>query len=244
MRSLFSILTLLGCLAIGSSAEAAFKLRVTSSGGGTVDITDGGLGDSSLATGQIGYSNFAFDGTWSVVINVANSKPFVGPDELESHIIVTSTTGGSITIEVTDTDFSVTPGLSGLVSAISGGTGGTLSAEAIKDWDGTATGDREFAGRLRTAPVPSSTDPPTEIVALHSAFTGGAFANTLKLTGSAVGDFSLTSRIVVSHTGAGTSSADHFISPLPEPSSIVLFCSILPVLGAAGFRRWRRTGNA
>ena len=88
--------------------QAAFVLTLDdlSTPGPDVTVTDGGAGDSFAGLGTLAYLGSA--GSFTVNVTTGISKPEIGPARLSlnSVNITSGTSGGSLEIKLTDTDYS------------------------------------------------------------------------------------------------------------------------------------------
>jgi hypothetical protein len=115
-------------------AHAGFSLKFTDASNNVMTIADGGVGDSSVATGVINTSGVSFGG-FSITVSTASSKPFVGSSVnplLNLGFVVSrlSPSLGSLTIEVSDDGFTASPNW--LTLSTNGGnpSGGTQTFSA------------------------------------------------------------------------------------------------------------------
>lgn len=241
--------TLLGLITT-PEADAAFKLRL-SSGADQVTITDddvsnlpygGGVGNANDGSaGMPGFisiivtvGNFSITGTFGSSDPVLPNTPYQANLHL-TNMSISSPGGGTITIELTDTDFTLGApfGEATLLSSI----GGTLAAGGtIEAWQVLDLQNAEFAANLDG-----------EAVVHHGPIsTPGAFASPFPLGGYLADTFnhlntdpfSITERVVLTHTGAGVTSFDmDSLAVVPAPSALFLCLGGLPMLGAWMARR-------
>jgi hypothetical protein len=230
---------LVGAAIIGlpTQAQAAFELRL-SDGTTTVTIVDDGAGDLANTTaGQIIFAGSV--GTFTINVTTGLGDPAAGHvnTDFSAHmhldnVSVSSAAGGTLTIELSQTNLSLTdsPGGISLRSVFGGVTAGTVEAWQILDLDNAlfaanGTGEAEVH---------------------HGPFSGPAFADVgTDLTSgpyTAGDDFSLTERVVISHGGEGTTSFNiDSLATVPVPPGIALALSALPVLGLGYLRRRKAT---
>jgi hypothetical protein len=138
-------------VAIGSGdvARAAFVAAICDdaacSGSNDIFVTDGGAGDNAPASGvisSVGFGAFGF----SLVFNLAQSKPFIGSATTPRLDLNFAVTGGSGTIFLyaSDTGFTAPP--SGYALNIGGtSSGGNVSAGA---WGGNSNTALDFSNSL------------------------------------------------------------------------------------------------
>ena len=132
------VLALAAIIGVGmsTSADAAFKLRLTEIGGPTVTITDNGAGDISPIAGVIVFMDAL--GKWAVNVTTGISKPVIGGIDTAvmdlNSVNVSSSGPSTLMIELTDTDFSLPPFPEyNLVTSVGGTTNGKFSLEKYYD---------------------------------------------------------------------------------------------------------------
>lgn len=215
-------LAILGALvfawAIGSG-EAALKLELAS-GGTTVTVTDAGLGDICPDLGCVSFTGSV--GSFTVNVTTGISKPILTDPliaELDLNSInVSSSSGGALTIRLTDTDFTQTFALGGSLLQIGGVTGGTVTYSAYLDNSNTEFGTATLLGSL-------------------GPYASGAFAGQTGIFGvSADGLFSLTQIVQITHTNSGTTSFNATLR-VTQPATLVLVGAAL--IGASVLARRR-----
>jgi uncharacterized repeat protein (TIGR01451 family) len=105
--------------------------------GASVTITDNGSGDNDPTTGRIEFVGAVGDFTFNQA--VAESKPYTGNSsdarQFTSDLHMTSATGGTLLIQVSDTDYQLSPssGAGTLTLGYGGVTDGTASLQAYMD---------------------------------------------------------------------------------------------------------------
>lgn len=233
---------LIGALAIAllgispAVTNAAMLLRLTDNFGNTVTVSDQQLGvDLSPVVGVITFTGTLTGGSsaspWIVNVTTGLSKPAIGsPSQAKidlSSVNVSSTgvAGSTITLEVTDTDYT----LSGSPIAHYHNIGGTLSAGgSISSADYLDLGNAEFglSNGLFLGPFTAA-----------GGFSGG-------ISGSVAGyvpgaGFSMTEVVIITH-GSGVSSTSfnsESIASVPEPATALILLGLAPVLGFVARRR-------
>jgi len=210
-----------------------FKIRVTDVTAGTsAVVTDNGVGDSS---GLSGFINTTFTTTnFQIVTTIGTSKPLGGNSATVNRIdllnvnVTSSTGGGTLRVEITDTDFSNASmaALGGIFTTSIGGTLGMNANTIMVDsfWDAGNTG--------------FGTGTPLSSLGIYSG--PGAFSeNAVVTTGPlmALNDpFSLTQRLTITMAANDIISYDsELIATVPEPSTMLLLGSGL--VGLIGYRR-------
>lgn len=206
-----------------SSAHAVPTLRLTQ-GASVVTIVDGGAGDLSPFSGHV--ASVGAVGSF-VHLTGGLSKPQTGsstnPDiDLNSQIFSTAL-GGTLTIELTDTDFTSPSSFVNLLSAIGGTTQGVVAWAVYADSSNTAFGQGTLIYSGTSAP--GSPASPLSFAGPSSNF----------LFGPTSGPYSLTQVVTITHQGAATSSFNiNTVGsplPLPEPNPLALISLGLFILG-------------
>lgn len=220
LKSSFAgLATLMLCAAFSSSSQAAFKLML-SDGVTTVTITDGGAGDINPAVGAITFLG-AVGTNWVVNVTTGLSKPVLPTSPILaridlSSVNVTSTGPGTITIKLTDTDFTLDGVDWKLINSIGGTTDGSVTAQGCID---LGNAEFDFSGPC---------------TALQGPFAGIAFSGTavIDVVGQAAA-FSISEIVVITHTGSGQSTSfDKETRVVPEPGTLGLFgLGLLGLLG-------------
>ena len=229
LKSGFLAAALCGALvATAASAEAALILRL-SDGVSTVTITDAGAGDVNPVAGAVTFVGAV--GSFGVNVSTGLSKPFLPGAELDlNSVSATSTgsTGGTLTIELTDTDYMSGIGSPGILSWLYGGTTTADSSVTGQGWKNLD--NEEFGlGPLQTG--------------LLGPFTGAFSTSGSVAHGVLTDPYSMTIRIIYTATGGGQTYSGNFNlqnTPVPEPAGVALFGLGLTAVAMA-FRRRRRT---
>lgn len=125
--------------ATAPDARAAFTLQLSDSST-TVTVMDGGAGDHSGTTGKIGYSGSI--GIFGINLSTGYSKPVLGSAaepqlQLSSLDVSSSSTGGTLTIKLSDSGFTTT-GATNWISSITGATSGSVGFQAYIGTDNQA----------------------------------------------------------------------------------------------------------
>lgn len=196
-------------LAMPTQANAAFVMKLTSSSAGVKTITDGGGDDSAGAAGQI-----TFLGGWgafSIQVDTGLTKPILGtaanPAMDLNYVVVRTggTTLETLTIEISDTDYTRSPtkarvnfgGTNGLTNST------TSSATAGIDYQNLNFVTDDASISLGT-------------------FGSGAFAAANSFGINAPGVYSLTIGVTISSTGP-TSASGNLALAVPEPASFAMW---------------------
>lgn len=201
-----------------ASVQAEASLMITD-GVNSLTITDGSANDSSPLVGVIAYNGLLdASSPWSINVTTGISKPNLGSDLIPfmdlSSVNVSSSRGGTLTVEFSDNNFGpLVPGA--FVSEIGGSTGGTVNYNTWYD-----LGNTLFA----------KTSPTADLEFVSTPFSGFEVAER-----PADGSVSLTLQTVITHTGSEVTSYnaslyDSTLRPnVPEPGTLSLFA-----LGAVG----------
>jgi hypothetical protein len=216
---LLLMIVAIAVVAFASTAQANMTLEINDGINPVVTVIDNvSVEDTDPLLGKINYSGVI--GDWTVD-EVSYSKPLIGPAELDLLSgTLSSASGGTITIRLTDVGYSLPGFTSGiLVSEIGGTAHGTVTLEQIYDPDNSA-----FA----------ATNTGNDTVATSGSLGPGAFADTQYESISTWADpFSITEVVTVSHTGSGLTTFDAASSVVPVPAAVLL--GILG-MGVAGIK--------
>lgn len=217
-------------------AQADFMIRVTDITAGTPSevVTDNMVGDMS---GTLGFLGTSFTTTnFSMVTTMGASKPLGGNSnylarmDLLNMNVTSLGGGGTLLVEITDTDFSLNSSTGfGSFAASIGGTLGlsdsnTLNASYYYD--------------------PTNTEFGTGGTTFNTAFAGpGSFSQDLGpvAVDGVNGPFSLTQAIMISMNAGDIISYDSdLMVQTPEPTSFLLFGSGLVALGYLARRKQQK----
>lgn len=211
-------------------AHAAFILRLTS-GTSTATIVDDGAGDITNTTpGQITFAGMVGNFTINVTTGLGNPQLPNTPYQANIHlnnVSLSSSAGGTLTIELTQTGLTLDPTAGSsiyLTSAFGGTTAGTVEAWQVLDLQ-----NGQFADAANG-----------EAVVHHGPLGGPSFSdNGSATTAYSGGNFSITEKVVITHSGAGTTSFDiDSLAVVPAPATSFLVLAGLPMfLGAWWARR-------
>lgn len=270
MKKLLCIVAALALVACGvSTANAAFVLGIDSpeNPGSPLEVVVVDNAPAGTATQFTGVSTAADSdptaggivwmgnvGVWSLTITTAESKPLLEGANGHSvglHIIARSSGAGTIVIAATDTDFQALSTLTSLQSSVGGvaAAGATVDVQGEVDWqDGGVDGNLpRVSGNAEFSAYPSAAfgdpllpDYEPEAVVVQSGLTGALSGVAATGTGVVPNAYSITNFIRLTHTVAGTSSVDHVLSHVPEPSSLAIFAGFALFGGVVGYRRRNR----
>jgi hypothetical protein len=187
-------------------AHAVPMLRLTTSTGATVTVTDGGANDSSSLDGLVLFNGPL--GDWNINVTTGLSKPALGSDlapilDLNSLNMTSSGPAGTITLEFTETGFASQPNSAHVGTAIGGTTTGNVTFRSFFDAANQAFGQ----GMELT----------------NSSYTGPAFSGTGFNSLESSDPFSLTLLVSITHDGRPwqMTSFDASIQ-VPEPATLLL----------------------
>jgi hypothetical protein len=192
-------------LAVGVAAQAHAipQLRLESSAGANLFVTDGGLGDANTEAGAVTFMGPVAG--WSMNITSGLSLPFIGSPlqpELDLFSLnASSSAGGTLNIWLTDTDFGPLSGAAHVIAAIGGTTDGSVTFRTFFDTTNTAFGQQHEMTSQSFSPL---------------AFSGELAGELASAT-----PYSLTLLVTIVHTGKQLTSFDAVVK-VPEPSSLLL----------------------
>ncbi len=223
MRKYSGVLAIAVVLIIASTSHASFKLTLDAASTVGVDVLalDGDL------DGVIAYSGVV--GNFNINVTTAISKPALGSlyearMDLNS-VNVTSNLGDTLTIWVTDTGFTLPA------------VGPTM--QAYNNLGGTTNGTIQFNAYIDTTNAEFGTG------TLVNSFSSGAgaYADSGTVTLPLVNPFSLSQKVVITHTAGGqaTSFNSEEGAVIPEPGTIAVWSVLMAIIGGGyAVRRNRR----
>lgn len=218
-----------GVMAFAAKPAHALLEFDISDGATTTAFAEGGALDESLDPGRIEFNDSI--GVFNIVLATGLSKPIIG-SETEAvldllSLSLSSTAGGSLTIKMTDTDFTQANYMGFMTTNIGGTSTGSVNIKTYIDSTNTAFGTETLLADLDVADFSSSG---------IAAFAGhkSGWINT-------GAPYSLTMIVTVSHDNAGDlTSFDAELRVLPEPAALALFGIGLTGLGLISRRRGAR----
>ncbi len=201
-------------LTLAPQAFATAELRITD-GTNTVDIVDqngagtacsGAVTGCSDANGLINVVTFVGSiGTWNLNVSTGSSHGALNGADLDLNSVNNTTAAGTLTISFSDDGFPAATGHSFSV-------GGTFTT-------GTPTVSfSEYSGATKFA---TTTQLGTTLSFTASPFSGSTSGTSL------AGQTALTEVAVLAFNGAGGTSFDAQLEPVPEPASVALFGGVL-----------------
>ena len=190
-------------------SQATLMISLADNLGNSASVTDQGAGDVNPALGAATFVGSV--GNFFINVTTGLSKPILGsatlPDIDLSSVDVTSALGGTLTLEVTDTDFIGNAGVADFVSAIGGtqGSGGSLSYSTFADCSNSAFG--------------------TGIALSSQSFSGGGAFSGSSTTPTSLcsGNYSLTELVSLSLPGGFNGTSFDANLAVPEPATLALF---------------------
>ncbi len=205
-------------LAISLPLYAVPTLQLQS-GATIVTVADQGPGDSNPAVGAVTWIGSI--GSFNVNVSTGLSKPISGTPSspnMDLNSVDHSTGAGTLTVRFSDDNFTGTQ--PAFVATIGGTTAGTVQYDTYVDSTNTIFGTETQL---------------TSITATTTPFDG---ADTSSV-GAPAGPYSLTQVVTITHKGAGSTSFDATLAPVPEPMTVLLLGSGLAALGL--LQRKRKT---
>ena len=191
-------------------AEATAALFLTD-GATSVVVADNGVGDLNPLAGVVTWSGAL--GVWAVNVTTGLTTPVTAlPEVMHLNSVDVSTAAGSLLLAFTNTDFdlltqSMTMALGPLLAP-----GGSITYQAYYDNMNAFFGTGGLIGTLNGA---------------------GSISGLVSL----LSPYSLSQFVLLTHTGAGTSSFDANIT-VPEPATTALFGLALFGVGMVARRRF------
>jgi len=207
-------------LAIGviGQANAIPQLRLQSSAGANLLITDGDAFDANDGIGEVTFIGPIAG--WSTNVTTGLSFPAIGsllePEIDLVSINASSTAGGWLNIWLTDTGFGPASNAAHVLSSIGGTTGGSVTFRTFYDTTNTAFGQQHELSSASFSPT---------------GFSGDMAGSLQSAT-----PYSLTILVTVMHTNRATTSFDALVR-VPEPSSLLLIGAGLLAAGLMVRRR-------
>jgi len=208
----------LALVGLASNSSGALVLNLN----GTTFITDNGAGDSDPVIGRI--NNTSTIGGFGVAITIVSSNspgdPNAGSLQVTSlDLINNNATSASLTIQTSDTNFSL-PGGAGTPMRLDNSAGGTFTNSAI----GNTLSYQSFADPLNGQPASAIASPVAAFTKSTAAFTEPFSGLTSTNWARAANPYSLSSLLSMSLSpGAqmnfsGTTAA----VSVPEPGTVAL----------------------
>ena len=196
-------------------ADAAMQLTLDT-GTAVQTITDGGAGDSCAAEGCITYVGLL--GGWTMNFTTGLSKPIVGPAVLTLNSVdVATTSGGTLTISLTDTGF-ISPVLA------DSGVNLTQRLTGLTLPDNTTVTAQGYVGTSNQAFGQDYTSGAAQVnTANPFASVTGAPITASNLTTP----YSMTEVVQIAFGGPGVVQFSADLALNPEPTALVLFGTTL-----------------
>ncbi|HXF46397.1 MAG TPA: PEP-CTERM sorting domain-containing protein [Burkholderiaceae bacterium] len=219
MKSIYKF-ALAALIAVAGSAQAAPILRI-SDGTTTVTVADGSsgaCGDTMTQSGVVGLS--CTIGNWWLNLVIGIGHDVLGDQIHLNSLNASSSSGGTLTVSFTDTDFVNTGGYPAL--NFGGGIGG-FSAGTVNYWMYVSDANTAFG-----------TD------SLVGSGTGsGAFSGSFSDWEAVSGAYSMTlvARIAHGWSNFPLATSFDFIGRVPEPGVLALFAIGVLALGIVARRR-------
>jgi len=230
IRRLATLALLTGVAALlGSSPARADEELYLSDGVHSILIdgtTSSVISNVGVTVGSISYlpsGTIAFNGsmgTWNINVTTGLSKPATGSataPSMDLNSINHTTAAGTLTIRLADTEFGPAGGFTQSI-------GGTMGA----GWHLTATAIAD----------PTNGQVPAPGVSTVLTFSSSPYSGTSSTPGvNYANPFSLSLTDVITAAGAGTISFDHELVGAPEPGTMAMVATSLPILGLIWARR-------
>lgn len=236
MRKFFAVaaLAVAAIFGSGTSADAAFKVRVSTDGGGSFTTVTDNVGlDIAPNAGAITFLYSDTKVTFSVL--VGQSKPLFGNSPhlsaMDIAVVGTFAMAATVIVDITDTDFTSpsSPAGMGLLTAKIGS-----SAPSGTTFDGYLQGGA--GGNLEFGGIDSATG---TIIKAEGATAPGTLV--VSKEGIALSPYSMTARTTFSGaTGSGFSIDNTLTFAVPAPAGLVLALTATPLFGIGAWVRRRR----
>jgi hypothetical protein len=222
--ALFGLLALVGA----PRAYATAELRI-SDGTNSVDVFDNnssacvavgavtGCTDANAGLNQVTYVGTI--GTWTLNVSTGSSHGASVGTDLDLNSANSTTAASTLTILFSDSGF--TSGAGGRTLSVGGTLQGAMSSVSFGAWEGATLFDTAPADRIGSI----------------LTFTTSPFAGT---SGGPGAGADLTERAILTATGAGSTSFNFALAPVPEPASVMLFGGMLLATVGAIRRKARR----
>lgn len=219
MKSIYK-LALAAVVAVAGAAQAAPILRI-SDGTTTVTVADGSsgaCGDTMAQPGVVGLS--CSIGNWWLNMVIGIGHEVLGDQIHLTSLNASSSSGGTLTVAFTDTDFVNTGGYPAL--SFGGGIGG-VSAGTVDYWMYVSDANTAFG---------------TDSL-IGSGAGSGAFSGSFSAWEAVSGTYSMTlvARITHGWSNFPMATSVDFIGRVPEPAALALLAVGLIALGVVARRR-------
>ena len=194
------VLSAVVLLATALSSSAALQIRITdgSPGGTNITVVDQGADDFNLTVGSVSYSG-PIGSNWIATVSSGASKPLLGsaaaPQVDLQSLGVSSSSGGTLIIELTDTDFT---GAGPAQITIGGNTAGQVNLNVFTD-----NANAGF-GKIST-------------VASLGPIVGLGFSQIVPAAVTALAPYSITFELRIAHVAGGATGLDAELVVNPPP---------------------------
>jgi len=198
--NLCRFLTFALTLGVAAQAHAIPQLRLESSAGANLFVSDAGLGDANPAPNAVTFIGPVAG--WNMNITSGLSFGSSLQPELDLFSLnATSSAGGTLNVWLTDTDFGPHSNGAHVLAAIGGTTDGSVTFRTFYDTTNTAFGQQHELTSQSFSPL------------AFSGEMGGELASATP--------YSLTLLVTIVHTGKQLTSFDAVVK-VPEPGSLLL----------------------